>query len=1108
MHSDSTTNHTAWLKQFLLHRGVAQPDQRPLYAYQCTSSEYNSLLTHLECFRDEKIRLKTREAQAIFVLFCAEWYRREYVKDVGWSWEGIWQRLEFRLEQKAIEDVVEGGLVFYWKRPLHHYNSARNFLGSVFSEGGLPFNELRRDDGRFKRLFENILTQYDQARLGGHETRELVEQQLDRAHLPEVFSRPASVELVAGMADQLIALVVNHDLSHIEDPVAHLDTRNPRWREQFPLPLDDETGSKLLNNLLSQATTESKKRKRYDDEWRCRFVWQSHYPDSLATEINLPEEISFQLDNMPSTTRFDLAVVEGSRIIQSLGPGYAKIQENLSAQVKPRIRKIFLKKRKRPDLPLSVVAMTGGTTIATIPLDNSAIVPGEVPLGLEQENGNWQLCGQASFRSKSEELLLILPEGCGIDDIEVIEGTPDIESINPILGLMAATIRGKSQLRIVKEETYRIQTGHSGSNPELELSGNIFDWPTQPAFAFVGLPKPQWKPSSGTPQQHDCTLYIGSRSAKEMPLPEVLGSRYVTVRNRDGDSLLRRKVGILPPDLKLELRSENVMGKGRITVRTSHNCLFKIKNDTIHVEKIKYADKIDLVLSANDLPPPEIILQVTPCLLADPVELILPYPGVGCFGFDAEGRTLSKRLSVKELLGSRLFLFGKTREVTYFTLTLSLRGHSRGMIYDQWNYRVKEKPVEISLYSLREKILNLLSLDADIDQRVELSVQSPVMKEIQYFIYLHSTWLELDPAHNLLSAANRAGIDATKLEPVLMLLTDPQQKSQKLIQRTSQGTPVGDFELPQEIDKNGPWLIVPATADSISFRPYFLPGQIEDDFSHRPLNSLQAAVRAFNPEEEPNPFFEVFDAMADNPLHSGWEFLSNLFKHYAYLPLVSFEAWKALVRHPQALIISLLKFEMDPDYLGKIEASFPILWEFFPLKYFQTAIATFRRLLAENGIARESIDTLIERRFEQFGRVVPSFSGTLENFLVNETLDRDLQLPPETIEYYAKNDWYQDLIRNRLDAKWPEYNGEQLQQWYFQQEKTIIRIDSVMNYRNAVVYLPMFAAAVASGDASFTDIFNEHDVETVFSIRKIRDFDSTWFNSIYQYCLLRRITDT
>ncbi|KDY53273.1 hypothetical protein AB91_1990 [Escherichia coli 2-460-02_S3_C1] len=39
----------------------------------------------------------------------------------------------------------------YWLRPIRFYESERrNFLGTLFSEGGLPFRLLKESDSRFR----------------------------------------------------------------------------------------------------------------------------------------------------------------------------------------------------------------------------------------------------------------------------------------------------------------------------------------------------------------------------------------------------------------------------------------------------------------------------------------------------------------------------------------------------------------------------------------------------------------------------------------------------------------------------------------------------------------------------------------------------------------------------------------------------------------------------------------------------------------------------------------------------------------------------------------------------------------------------------------------
>ena len=58
-------------------------------------------------------------------------------------------------------------------------------------------------------------------------------------------------------------------------------------------------------------------------------------------------------------------------------------------------------------------------------------------------------------------------------------------------------------------------------------------------------------------------LYVGGKLLGSGALQEMLGTQYVAVRNRSGDTLLRRKVGILPADFRIELRSGGKPGAGQ-----------------------------------------------------------------------------------------------------------------------------------------------------------------------------------------------------------------------------------------------------------------------------------------------------------------------------------------------------------------------------------------------------------------------------------------------------------------------------------------------------------------------------------------------------------------
>lgn len=1097
--SQSVFKCSTWLTGFLQRRGVQQPDQRGLYEYHCSYEEYLGLQQLLVQLGSFDIAVKDTAGSACFVLFCSEWYRREYRSEYGWSWDPIWNVLGYSLSAIDLSKVVPKGLEHYWKRPIHFYESdRRNFLGSLFAEGGLPFQVLREDGSRFYSLFDRVLKQHDQWHLMGYSTAQQVEELLKASNLPQVFSSEASVKLIAQMADQLLALVRDYSLEQATEPVAHLDVQHPRWRELFPLPLDNQTGNDLLNSLLKTATVEGNRRRKAAGGWACRHFWSESQPDVLKVQVSMPAEVIFRLTAQPSTTRFELVLVEAGNVIATLGPGYAVVNDG-SARVRLRQREV-LAKRLEPSASLSLVAMAGGTTIASIPISASPVALGEVPLGFIRADEGWQLCGQASFNVANEDLLLVLPPESKFSEAEssslahIVEG-PTVCSFQSI------KVQGKTELQISCGEVYRVRTGHAtGTALGLELVGNQLPWATKPSLTFLGLPKERWQSTTDSMQRYGSQLYIGGALPGSGVLQEVLGTQYVSIRNTRGDTLLRRKVGILPADFRLELSSGNASGVGSVFVYTQQRCIFQIADESVQFQQIKGEDYTELRLSADGIPPVNLSLVVTPSLIADSITLELPYPSSGCIAFDASGRPLNRDICVDDLLGTRLYLFGRSGVPTKFKIELTLRGQAARNANYSWSYTAAEKPVEISLFSIREQIVDLLSLHSGIDQTVELRVfgSGP---DVVYRLRRYAAVMEIEKGFQVLTVSSYQSATDALPEPVLMLLHDPVRSAVAVSSRKSQGVPTGEFELPALVERNGPWLVVPRLGSAVSFRPLFIAGGWQLVSQNEDAQSLQKAVLTFDHTAIVSSFTPVLDAMASNPMHSGWSFLRSLYDNYGYLPLATFEVWKAVVKHTSALCMALFKFEMDQVFLGRIEAEFPVLWEFLPISDIKRSASRFGAFMKEKGIPEETVNGLVSRMLARLGDVFPAYGESVQNYLSGCSAGPESEFPLELFRTVVHS-WYHELIRDRSEATWPDFGGSRLQRWVLAQPNSVISFKPEMDFRNAVVYLPIFAAAVAGGKAHFSDVFEE-TAEAVFFLRQVRNFDTKWFNSVYQYCLLR-----
>lgn len=1086
---------TPWLSKFLNRRGLRQPDNRPLYEYHATLDEYDELKLLLRSIGLPEGYKSDKGYAACFTLFCSEWYRRDYEREYGWAWEPIYKTIGVSASSSEMGKIVPKGLDGYWGRPVRFYDTERrNFLGSLFSEGGLPFRLLKESNSRFQSMFSIILNQYEQAQSSNISTISLVNAAVEKSFLPVVFKEDTSVELIIRMAEQLISLVQIYDLSNHNEPVKELDLVHPKWRDSFPVPLDDDTGTNFLNGLLRTASTESKPRLQKNRTTICQFLWSENHPDAVQALVSLPEELSFSIDSEPSTTRFELAIYEDGNEIASLGPAYATLS---NSQAKMRVRKREVKFfRKNPAVSLFVVARAGGMFVGSNPLQGSEVAVGDVPLVFVSNKNEWLLQGQASCSVNGSHVLVILPKNCHLTSEH-----EDCETGFSAVGCKALKVRGRQDIIIEGDETYRIKTGREQIiQAGFSFQGKRLNWASYPDELFLGVPRIIQK-SEDLLTQHYKRFFNGT-FIENCDVQEKMGAQFISVRNQNNETLLRKKIGVLPSDFCLEIKNGVQANEGSIIITTQHPCLYGLKEKTLEVGKKRLSGSVEIILKADGIPPASISLQITPNLAANPIVIFLPFPARGCLAFDKDQKPLPKNLTVNDLLGARAFLFGKNGETTRYQLELRLRSRSGMQAWYEWRYSAGECPVELTLYSLREHIDNLLSLEEGIDQTVDMRIEgggSSFTWQIRRYKYS----LEYDRERQVLFANSVSNRTGQMPSPVIMLLSEPERKAVSLVSRMSEGVPVGEYELSSTIQNNGPWLVIPKQGEDAAFRPCFIAGEpmIQNDTTA--IQSLQKATKLFNPRSDINTIMIVLEQMASDPAHSGWQFLRNQYDQFGYLPLATFEVWRALVQHPQALAMSLFKFEMSVDYLSRIESEFPVFWEFLPIIEVKRAATRFRNFLAQKGAPEDMQLKLLDRMFQQLGTAFPTYASEVQIWLSQGKLPPDF---PETMMKSIIHEWYQELLREHGESRWPEFGGPSLFRWYTSQKDPLIDISPDTSYRYSVTLLPVFAAAVACGKTTFDSVF-ENKPGAVFFLRQVRDFDSRWFNAIFKYYLLRNVAE-
>jgi len=242
----------AWLRQFLLIRKLGQADGRALHRYRLTDDEYQGL-RHLLQTPDGKRRMREKQEAAarLFVLYAAEWFRREAVS-LYRLWAHVAPAVLGVVDDNSKRDLTLRGL-HYWKRPLLRTEYGREFLITLSLEGGIPANVVLEDSsaslGGYLRL---IMRSGQQDATLEHLIAVATE---NREALPPTYRHEDFINQCAELCERL--LYWRHQAEAARsgmDPVVYLDGRHPEWRDlPIYVPVGQDSGlTRLLSGLMRE----------------------------------------------------------------------------------------------------------------------------------------------------------------------------------------------------------------------------------------------------------------------------------------------------------------------------------------------------------------------------------------------------------------------------------------------------------------------------------------------------------------------------------------------------------------------------------------------------------------------------------------------------------------------------------------------------------------------------------------------------------------------------------------------------------------------------------------------------------------------------------------
>lgn len=269
-----------WLRTFLAARNLARPDGRALYRYRMADGEYAEVKRILRQLANAgRLAEPDERAGALFVAYCAEWFRRESVSTFL-KWDELAPDLLPSVPYTSKQQLAAMGLK-RWGRELRRSEHAREFLLSVALEGGFPVRILAEGArGWLKEYLRAIMRRAIAWRVDTPDEILAIANE-ERGRMRKSYQHDDFVALCSELVERLLQLRQKAEAEGAREirNSALLDSKYPGWRDDLPIyvPAEDEAlVTELLTGLLDEKmiglATDGVEARRYlvkrGGEWR------------------------------------------------------------------------------------------------------------------------------------------------------------------------------------------------------------------------------------------------------------------------------------------------------------------------------------------------------------------------------------------------------------------------------------------------------------------------------------------------------------------------------------------------------------------------------------------------------------------------------------------------------------------------------------------------------------------------------------------------------------------------------------------------------------------------------------------------------------------------
>ena len=911
------------------------PTGEPLYSYQISQSDYECLKEILQTFvHDLSLLKRNANLRALFVLYCAEWWRRSF-QGGAWSWSDLLAEIgmtEAEENKPLLYEMSESGLSFWRRKVLRSRAGRREFLGTFAAEGGLPINQLNSPNNWIERVLKSALENYLKY---GSDLDQIIETRFEVVNVPSTFrdEKSSLKDTFVKIIEAVYGLNIEHKLSEQSDPVSFLQDVNPNWREQFPIPLDSDQGNLLLGSLIKNASTTLSRQQSKRSVFRLnriarvvdqvlKFEASVDIPDTLSLDHEMTQTIKSFESNNPVAIDIELLLPNQNRQVIARGRLRTDTQntDTFTYQLQP-LKSLSFKDSEIAMGSFSLFIRLRNQTRLDYPLESSSELDFSEPMLFENfleekelltENIGFQLlvCGE-SYRHKADRALLFCPESAEIDK------SKSKFFFSRCLLNKGELIEFSGEISLKTDVLYQFKTGHKDSSYQYELVGHQVEFAKHPSVMFKGLPRIfRYHVESGsrTPLSNDTKLRvrpIGENSPWQTPASGLSGYYELGIFGSDQEVLLKRKIGLLPREFELSLVPKNNDMHGLITVYGINAQPFLGSNIQLLKTEQDGSEMTLSIQAATETGVPDEMFELELRLPHREKGLMFsyPFPALGARLFDPNGKVISgsnHTLMAHNLYGHRLKVFrSNQREISVlFQLRdLALNGLNQDYIIER-RYRFsdqKQRMMEFNLLDWEDDIRSLLINGVSIDARVtiEVNMNHQRLCQLEVCKYLAELERDNDQQSVLLKNASLKDFDALELET--FQLDAPEEKPLLLEQRNENGVLYPMWSVSTLYKKEAAWMIQ-AKDIEVHLRPILwstIPVFEEEVIPEieTEIVSLRQAVKILTPKQRSKAIRSVLSDMSMDLKHKDWNYLRDFINRTEGQPVEAFDLWHAVSKH-------------------------------------------------------------------------------------------------------------------------------------------------------------------------------------------------------------------